>query len=307
MRFVPWIAIGAGAGFFAFAIASIVPRPATLEVSPGELRPSWTGPIPLTDARITIGRWVMPVIDSVTGLAIHVGGIRIGGTDHPGDGYRVDAAPARAVDFELSAADLDALASAIGVPRAAPDGTVIVELVRSSQSAGGAFRTMAPWLLTMVVLSVGGVALGATGLADRLLRHPHGMIWMGVGTGAIVVAGMAWTIVRSMRPRIPSLELRATADTLGLFAYRGAEQVRVPWAAVRAEPRSLVLRTKGGTWTLPALELHLGDHVLQLACWDQREAWPQPAPRASPTWIAGRPHWRQLLTALQVRGTCMPR
>ncbi len=150
------------------------------------------------------------------------------------------------------------------------------------------------------------ILLGATGAGDRLLREPHRQAWMVAGMLAIAVAGLTWTVMLGLTPRSPSLELRVSTDGVALADYRGAEHVRVPWPAVRAGARRLVVRSKSVSCTLPALEVRLGDRPVVIACWDERAAWSFEAARARPKWLAGYPQWLQLSAALEARGT-LPR
>jgi hypothetical protein len=309
---LPVIGLGGMALFYALMIGSMLPRKAAITIEGGAVQVSWRQR-PLRVARIEVGRWVMPAIDTATGMLLELVGddgarLRIGGSDHDGRGYPRGAG-VRAVDVAVTAGDFDAIARELGVARRDPR-ELRMALVRSSQSAGGVLGMMAPWLLTIAALSVLGVGLGMSGLGERLQASPHGMVIIGAGTMAVIAIGIGATVTRSLRVRAPGLELVADDGGLVLIepgrpgaADMDREVARAPWPAVRAAMRAYVVRMKGSTWTMPALELAIGDHALVCAAW-AHTAWPGEVARLrrAPRWLAGAPQWSAMVAALQARG-----
>jgi len=305
----PWgWAIGAAVvGYLIATVAAIVPQQVRLEVAPGEVLPSWRRGV--RNAEVALGPWVVAGVDASMGVVAHVRGdggrLRIGGEQHAGDGYALTGAPARTVDCHLAAADFDALLAALGVRRGAT-GPLVIPLVRSTQTAGGVLRMMSPWLATMAV--AGGFGLVVATLGESLTESPSGQLVIGGVTAAIVVGGLALTIVRSMRVRRPERELRVEAADLVVANVGGGELARAGWGSVTAEPRVYRVGSGAGRFAMPALELTVGDMRLRVAAWDHRLAWPDGTPRVrrGPRWLVGSPQWPRLVAVLQERGTLSP-
>jgi hypothetical protein len=295
----PYVA-GAGAlGYFISTIAAMIPQQVTLDVSPTVVTTSWRGAIEIATPP-QLGTWVVAGIDAPMGLVLRVGSLRIGGEGHDGAGYEVRGAPTRTVDCHLGKADFEALCVAIGI-RKGELGPVVVPLVRSSQSAGGAVRMMAPWLLTMAGVSTLGVIAGETGVMETR----DGRIALVAITVAIVVAGIAVMVVRGRRVRAPELELRVEADALVLARAGGDVIVRAPWATVTIERRRFTQSSRAGSYAMPLLVLTLEGHEpLRLGAWDTRLAWPDGPEKAwrGPKWLAGAAVWPRLIEALRAHG-----
>lgn len=290
-RYAPWIGLGGFGVAFALWIASIIPRKASLVLDGDQLRPSWGAPVRATG--VAVGRWVMAAIDAPIGAYLTAGGLRIGARDHDGDGYPIAARPVRSIDLELRPDDLDALAAGLGVVRA-PGGEFVIELVRSSQSAAGSVRAIAPWLVTMALISLAGVVLALTDLPP---------VTIGVVTAGGALIGLATTIVLASRIKRPGLAIVLAGDVVAI--RRGRDEVaRVPWQAVRGAPRRYVVRMKHGTMDLPAIELAVGSEVIAFAAWDPDKElrWPDGTAKGrTPQWIAGVPQWRRLIRELRAR------
>ncbi len=296
--FLPWFGIGGMIVFYVFLFLGFRTRPATIEVDGGQVRVSWRAEARRV-ARVAPGRWVLGGIDTPMGMLLEIGDdrggrLRVGGEAHDGRGYANEAPARRSVDIAVGADDFDRIAATLGVARtrAAP----ALELVRSSQSAGGLLGTMAPWLLTIVVVSALGVTLGVTGLGDAVSP-----LVLGGGTMAIVLLGLIVTVVRSNRVRAPALVLQA--DEAALLITERGETTAHPWSAVRAEARQHVVRMKGSSWTMPALALALGDRTLELVAWGGKADWPGPVPslRRAPRWLAGMAQFEAFLSVLRDR------
>ena len=306
--YLPW---AAGATMIAFVVTmflSMVSRPVSLAIDGGLLRPSWRRPIRLRGSAVTIGRWVLGGIDTACGLAVHVQGpdgrVRVGALAHAGDGYALGARPVRSVDCHLEIADFDALVAELGVARGEGPEELVFDLTRSSQSAGGLFGMMAPWLITMGVATAFGLTLGLSGLGERLSRTRIGPWLMGGGSMLIVVTGLFFSILRAARVRLPEYELRARDEGM-MLSRAGAVVARVPWTEVKAAPRHYRVSGRGGPTLLPVIELSLGDaHPLVVAVWDPSQLWPFKTPSRfwAPRHLVGSPQWPRLVAALRARG-----
>jgi hypothetical protein len=286
---------GAGAlGYFVSTIAAMVPQQVTLAVAAGEIVPSWR---PEVRGTPELGSWVAAGIDAPMGLVLRVGALRIGGDGHDGAGYDVRGAATRTVDCHLGRDDFEALCAAVGI-RKGELGPVVVALVRSTQSAGGALRMMAPWLLAMVAV----LALSIVAGPSALVAGRTGQLALTIATAAIVVIGIAVMVLRSRRVRAPELELRVEPDALVLARPGGEPISRTPWGAVTTERRRFTQTSRAGSYTMPLLVLTLEGHEpLRLGAWDTRLAWPDgPAKaRRGPKWIAGAAIWPRLVDELR--------
>jgi hypothetical protein len=293
-----WLA-GAGVlGYLIGTFAAMIPQDVTLDVSRDEVIPSWRRPVRAHDVRL--GLWVVAGIDAAMGVVAHVGKLKIGGEQHSGDGYSLDGPASRGVDCQLPAADFDALVAALGVRKGAA-GPLVMPLVRSSQSAGGMLRMMAPWLATMAVAGGFGLIVGTVG--ESLTATPAGNLVIGGVTAAIVVGGLVLTIVRSMRVRRPDRELRIEEHDLVLAKIGGDELARAGWASVTAEPRTYRFGTGAGRFEMPVLELAIDRVQLRIGAWDQRLAWPEGTRRGrGPRWLVGAPQWPRLVEKLKKHG-----
>jgi hypothetical protein len=293
-----WLA-GAGVlGYLIATFAAMIPQDVTLDVSRDEVIPSWRPPARVHEVRL--GLWVVAGIDAAMGVVAHVGKLKIGGEQHGGDGYSLDGPAVRSVDCQLPAADFDALVAALGVARGTA-GPLVIPLVASTQSAGGVFRMMLPWLATMAVAGAFGLIVGTVG--ESLTATPAGTIVIGGVTAAIVVGGLALTIVRSIRVRRPDRELRVLEHDLVLAKVGGDELVRVGWASVGVEAWNHRFGTGAGRFELPVLELALDGVRLRIGAWDQRLAWPEGTRRGrGPRWLVGAPQWPRLVEKLKKHG-----
>jgi len=299
---LPWVAIGGFVVFFGLMLASVMPRPATVEVSAGQVRTSWGAAIAVQ--RVEVGRWLMAAIDTPIGVLLEVVGadgarLRIGGEGHDGRGYvrdpseRAPVLARRSVDIAVPRDDLDGIALVLGVVRV--PGELVVELVPNSQSARGALRTIGPWFATIAVVSALGVTAAMIGAGTTITSAL---------IGVLVVAGLAWTIVRASRVRPPEITLQAGDHGLAMIDRTGTTSV--PWSAVRAAPRIHIVRSKGSSWTMPALELTLGDRALAFCAWGgelDSAGWSSDVPRLRRVrWLAGPPQFASLLAELRRRG-----
>ena len=301
----PWPAIGGAVAFYALMLVSMIPSRAWLELDGTLAKLSWRAPLRV--AKTAVGRWVLGGVDTPTGaLLVLIGDdgtrVRVGGRDHDGVGYPRDAR-ARSIDLAIDLDDFDSLAGLLGVTRARTG--LEVELIASSQTARGIMRTMAPWILSLVTLCGLGAVLAMTSAGDRLASSPDGAIVLGSITGAIALLGLIATVARSLRVKRPSWIVRVS--DAGLAIARGddaREDARAAWAAVRAEPRRYLVRSRGGTTTLPALVLAIGARELVIGAYDSGQGWPDDTPRVrrAPPWLAGGAQWAGLIAVLRERG-----
>jgi hypothetical protein len=286
---------GAGAlGYFVSMIAAMIPQQVTLAVAAGEIVPSWR---PEVRGTPELGSWVAAGIDAPMGLVLRVGVLRIGGDGHDGAGYDIRGAATRTVDCHVSRDDFEALCAAVGI-RKGELGPVVVALVRSTQSAGGALRMMAPWLLAMVAVLVLSIVAGPS----ALMAGRTGQLALTIAMAAIVVVGIAVMVLRSRRVRAPELELRVEPDALVLAKPGGEPISRTPWSAVTTERRRFTQTSRAGSYTMPLLVLTLEGHEpLRLGAWDTRLAWPDEPDKAwrGPKWIAGAAMWPRLVDELR--------
>jgi hypothetical protein len=291
------VGIAGAVGYLVATIASMIPQRVSLVVEGSTLTPSWRRAVSVEAARL--GTWVIGGIDVATGLVLHVGGLRIGGDKHDGEGYAVTGPPARAVDCHLERGEFEALLAAVGI-RKGPPGPLVVPLVRSAQSLRAMVSGMAPWLVTIAVMSVIGVILNSTDAGRALAESREGQLGLAIGTSAAALACVAFMILRARRVRAPELVLRADPDALVLV--RGANESRTPWPAITTQRLRYSQSSRVGTYTMPILVLALGEggKALRLGAWDAGLAWPgQPAKAwRGPQWLVGAAHWPRLLDAL---------
>jgi hypothetical protein len=205
----------------------------------------------------------------------------------------------RAVDLAIDADDFDALAAQLGVARG-DTREVEVELIKSSQTAGGLARMMGPWLLTMLGLSIGGVLLGVTGVGERVVSTRHGNEILGAIVLAIVIAGITLTVVRNARAAAPARIVRVTDDGLALEDADARVLARASWAEVTAARQRHLVRARTGTTTVAVLALAIGGESLVIGAYDAGDGWPDDVPRVrrAPRWLAGGAQWARLLAAL---------
>lgn len=298
--FAPYV-LGLGAvGYFIATIVAMIPQQISLELE-GTRLTSWRGPIEI--ARTELGSWVVPGIDAATGLAIRVcgegGSLRIGGEKHDGEGYVLTGPPARSVDCHLAKADFDQLAAALGIQRGEA-GPLVVPLVRSSQSLSGVVRMMAPWLLTITILGVGGAVLGNTVVGEQVLQSANGQLAIALVSGGLAVVGIGVMFARGRRVRLPELELRFDDDAL--IIARGEAVTRAAWSTLTVEKLRYSVSSRAGTYTMPVLSLRSGDaRPLRIGAWDTTLAWTDEPAKTwrGPTWIVGAAKWPKLLDALR--------
>ncbi|MBL9015164.1 MAG: hypothetical protein JNL83_13355 [Myxococcales bacterium] len=303
---LPWLVAPGVVGFLVASILSTLPRRVQVALDGHQLIASWRKQ-PLAVERVTVGRWVLGGVDTACGLAVHLTGpggrVVIGALDHDGEGYRLDAPPVRATDVDIAAADLDTLLGALGIVRDRAPGPLVVELTRSSQTAGGALGMMAPWFATIAIVAAFGLTIGLTGIADRIQRAPGGPLVLGGVTLAMVVVGLVVTFRRHGRVRLPELALQVTPEALVLVRPGGEEVARAAWSDVSAEPRQHVMHSRYGRYVIPVLLLSIGGNRLAIGAWHHGLAWPFEAPRhRSPRHLAGAPWWPRLVEALHARG-----
>jgi hypothetical protein len=301
---LPYLAGAATVVWFGFVLASLRSTRVSLHLDGHELTMSWRQPLTLDPGAARLGRWVLPHFDSPVGIFIELHGrgrtVRIGARDHDGDGYALAAPPRRNVDAAVSAHDLGTLLDGLQIARDAP-GPLVVELVRSSQTIGGLFRTLRPWIITIAITVTYGLTLAFTGLGERLTREPYGGAVMAGTTMAIAVIGLVATVRGATRVKRPALALRVCDDELVLERSSGDVLVRAPWQDVGVDPRIHHDWSPRGRWTIPVLVLRVGDHrALTLGVADQRCAWPGKVTRAwrSPRFLVGPVQWKGLVAAL---------
>jgi hypothetical protein len=278
-----------------FAIA-FWPLQVALEADRGRLV---VGKHEIREPRVEVGNWVIPGADVSLGVVAHVrgdgGAIAVGARGHMGDGLVFRARPVRVVDVQVAPNQLDQLLAALGIElaRATPGSPLVVPLVRSSQNARGVLRMMTPWMLTILVITVGSIAVASSSFG---LAHTNVMV---LGIVVVVATGLTWTIVRAMRVREPDFELRVGERGLGLARPFGDEVSHTPWSEVRAERRSY----RPSDWIgrpLPIIVLGLADRRIRIGCWSPEHAWSDDVARArAPAWLVGDAPWQRFVEALR--------
>lgn len=292
--FAPYVGGAAAIGYFASAIAAMIPQQVTLAVTASEVVPSWRPAVHGTPA---LGYWVAAGVDAPMGLVLRVGDLRIGGAGHDGAGYELRGAATRAVDCQVDRDDFEALCTAVGIRKGEP-GPLVVALVRSTQSMGGALRMISPWLLAIVAVSVVSTVAGQSA---RVWTR-SGQLALMLAISAIVVTGIAVMVLRNRRVRAPELELHCEPDALVLARPGGEPISRTPWRAVMTERLRFTQTSRAGSYTMPLLVLTLEGHEpVRLGAWDPRLAWPDEPDRArrGPAWIAGAALWPRLVDELR--------
>jgi hypothetical protein len=240
------------------------------------------------------------------GTALHLAGAErafvIGGQDHrPSPSLRLEAAPVEEVDVTLPARDFDLLLDALpdAVFRARWDAPAVapplrVALLPNPSTAGSGLRLMLPWFGTMGACLVLAVIFDATGLD----RTTWGRTLQGPLVGAVVVAGLVLTIVRSMR-RKPGREIEI--DDREARLRDGSGRV------IAAVPRQALVVTRGvhtysgkGSFDQIVLTLRFSpEHEVALGLFDTRPRWSDAVPvKRAPPWIVGVPDWQALVDRL---------
>ncbi|AUX27416.1 uncharacterized protein SOCEGT47_080050 [Sorangium cellulosum] len=250
----------------------------------------------------SLGLWRMPGTGVTLGTVLHLAGgkrpLRIGGRDHrPGAAHRLAAPPVESVDVALPAGAFEALLASVPslatVPGHAAHGPLRVSLMPNPSSLRGGLSAMAPWLLTMALVGVVSVALGALGVLDSAAGR-----WVAMPlTLLIIVAGLVTTVVRSSRPR-PALELELDPRELRLHDPKtGRLLAAAPLGAVSGTRGFSLFRMRSGTFTFAALVLRVPGHGdVTLGVHDTRFAWADAVPRLpAPRYVVGPPDWNAVV------------
>lgn len=284
----------------AFALTGASRRADALSVSPDAVTLGKRS-LPRTGLALSALEWRQGALWTEVGTALELRGpsgvLRIGaaGWLPPRAGLAVTSR----VDASLPAEDLAELARTLGVETllARPEGGEVAIDLMPSRTGLGAFRSAAPWILTMAL--AGGV--GVVGSLLGLDRSPSGGVALGGVAVLVVVGGFAYTVRAALRPPAPRYRLIVSGDEVSLLETRaptrpapGAERV------LRAVPVTYRYTVRGGTYELPALRLEWADRPpLVVGVWDPTLGWRSGEERTRRIdFLVGAEQWRVLRAAV---------
>lgn len=302
------LACAPGGFMFLAGVAGIIQRSGTITVTPdGELRLSWRAhPLRVSGAEVVFGQWrevapVFTVKGTVAFILYRRRAVIVGGIDHDGHGYRLDGRATTRVDLSVDRNDFDRLLAAM---RVSPDPSqlaadAVVDLTRNAQSPRSALRTLAPWLITILVIGGFGLSVGFTSFGHQLEHDPHGTTVVGAVITVAIIAGLLWTFIAYHRPS-QSLALQLRSDELVLTRLgRGKVIARAPWNRVTAIRRRKIHTSKYGRSYMDIVELRItGCKPLRIGVWVRSGSeWGSRTYRGA-HYAVGQPHWRRLINSL---------
>jgi hypothetical protein len=261
------------------------------------------GAFPLAGAQL--GPMRLASIGVISGSALHLSDgtrpYRIGGTDHrPYAGARLDAPAVEEVDVSLPAPEFAALLAlarpAVGGFGRDTPASLRCALLPNPSSARSAFRMMAPWLGTMVLVGLVSGGLGALGLYDTMTGQYVGA----AVTIPMLIGGLVLTAVLGAR-RAPQLEIEIEAHQVRLRDPRsGATLAAAPWGAITVGRGVWRMNSRAGSHAFPCLALGVPGHAgVTFAVYDMRYAWRDGGPKVSaPRYVVGAPDWNALVERL---------
>lgn len=266
------------------------------------------GVFPLAGA--VLGPWRQAGIGVTAGTVLHLSDgarfFRVGGRDHrPSPRLRLDAPPAEGVDVYLSSADFDALlallpAVAIAMPTAAPLAVVRCPLLPNPASPRRTFAMMAPWLGTIVVVTVLSGVLDTFGVFDSATGQAIATPFI----FAILLGGIVLTAVVSAR-RSAAFELELDDREIRLRNPKtGRIVASTPRHAIAPRRWKHHVSARNMSFEYPAIGLMMpnGDEIT-IGVYDSRFGWSDTAARGgAPRYIVGVPDWYSLVERCGVRG-----
>ena len=222
----------------------------------------------------------------VLGGILIAGELRIGALDVwiPVEACR--ALPGHRFDVSVEPAAFGEILVALNVSIAGPRDHLTVELVPNTMSLRGSLGTALPWFLAMIATAIVG-PLAASRDVPMPVIAPI--------LGAILVAGLVGTIVRSsrapakrqLRIDVHRIELRR-GDTVIAAADRDALVVE----------RHNHVQSGRYTLTVPVLVIALGKTRVAMSTYRETAKW-SGAGRGGPgRFVVGYPDWRQLVAML---------
>lgn len=308
--------VGSVVPYLAFLAYALTPKPIPVELWPAPDRlvvdGGRGGTFPVAGA--LLGPWMVPTYGTTQGTALHLSDgarhFRLGGRDHrPAPVLRLDAPGIDTVDAFMPAADFDALVACLPAPWAvanrdpmrSPAGVqpVRCSLVPNRASGKAAVAMILPWMITIAACGGVGALLAALGVYDS----PAGQA---VGTGVVIalaVAGLAVTVVRSMRTPTPALVVEMDARELRVLDLKtGRLLAACPVAGAAASPARHVYRGRT-SYTMPVLVLTVpGSKPLTVGIPDYRFSWRGKVnDLGSPAYVVGGADWLALVERLGVR------
>ncbi len=303
------ILIGAPVFFWVTVVVANIPRSGVAQLGPaGELGLSWLSRPTVIGGGVSFGRWVeVAPLHTMKGMIAFVPyghrTVRIGGLDHDGLGYRLDVPSSTKCDFWLDRADFDRLLAHLDQrPDPVLAAEPVVDLIGNTQRPRGLLRMMAPWLITIAVLSGFGVFLGLTGLGDQIEATPESRVILASVTVVVVLLGIVWTALaaRGAPSDVVLLHLLPGEVVLTGPPWRPGELARADWAAVSAAVHTKTIASRYGRSSMAVLELRIAQQKpLLIGAWTAK-----PPKQATPTrhnarYMIGNAQWGTLLTALR--------
>ncbi|MGK3993645.1 hypothetical protein [Sorangium sp. So ce1024] len=296
------------AGYMAFLARALRGKKVVLDVDRDRLLvdEGRGGVFPLAGA--ALGLWRISGTGVTAGTVLHLAGgkrpLRIAGRDHrPGPALRLDAPPVQSIDVLLPADAFEALLawvpSLAAAPHHAARGPLRCQLLVNPASLRGGLSVMAPWLLTMALVSAVSIVLGSLDVFASAAGQKVAIAIILV----IIAAGLVMTVVRSMR-KSPALEIEADPRGLLLRDPRSGQILAAaPLGAVSTARGFSRMRTRGGEIVHTTLVLRIPGHSdVSLAVQDMRFGWVDAVPSLpTPRYVVGAPDWFALVDLLGVR------
>jgi hypothetical protein len=178
----------------------------------------------------------------------------------------------------------------------ARDDTLVIDLQTSTATVGGIWRTMGPWFLTMALAA----AVGLLSAFTPALRTGAGLVVIQAATVIIVVGGLAYTIMKSLRPPRPRYQL-VVGPTRVALRDLAAGSIDTSTPRPKAVPRIYRMSTRGGTFEFPAMRLDWPSKSIVVGVWDAALVWPAGTERTRKLqYLMGPEEWRQLVRALDL-------
>ncbi|MEV4319892.1 hypothetical protein [Actinocrispum sp. NPDC049592] len=295
--------------FWVTVVIANITRSGVATLGPGgELGLSWLGGPVVVGGGVTFGRWVeVAPLHTMKGMIAFIPyghrTVKIGGLDHDGLGYRLDVPSSTKCDFWLDRADFDRLLAHLNQhPDPVLAAEPVVDLIGNTQRPRGLLRMMAPWLITIAVLSGFGVFLGLSGLGDQIDVTPRGRFILASVTVVVVLLGILWTALsaRGAPSDVVLLHLRPEGVVLTGPSWRPGELARADWTAVSATIHTKSIASRYGRSTMAVLDLRIAGHKpLLIGAWTAK-----PPKHATPTrhnarYMIGTGQWQTLLTTLR--------
>jgi hypothetical protein len=226
---------------------------------------------------------------------------RIGGLDHRSSVPRhLEGPVVDDVEVSLPQERFAELLARVGAAPRVGDGerspSVRVRLAPNPSAPGVAVGNMLPWIGTIALVVVMGVAFSAIGLYEWQYGQYLGLSL----TVIVIIGGLVLTIVRSRR-RGTGLELELDDGALYVLdTRRGGVVASAPYGALGRARGVWNLRVRGFVGDYPAVVLTVpGYGEVSVCVQDPRFLWYGGAPPvAAPRFLVGAPDWTALVERL---------